>query len=141
MKFVADVMLGSLAKAMRFCGYDVQYDNHADDETLKRQARYKVLLTKDRPLAAQLRQDRVYLVQGFGAENQLKELRAKFPLSGVRSRCIECNGKLSGINKKKVQHLVPPYVFRRHTHFLRCRSCTRIYWTGTHYEKMARMLK
>jgi uncharacterized protein len=141
MKFVADVMLGSLTKAMRFCGYDVEYDNDADDEKLGKQSRSRVLLTKDRPLAARLTPGRAYLVQSIGAERQLDEIRAKFPLKDAKPRCIECNGTLSHVSKKKVQHLVPPFVFGRYEQFLRCRLCARIYWSGTHYEKMVRMLK
>jgi uncharacterized protein with PIN domain len=40
-----------------------------------------------------------------------------------------------------VQHLVPPFVWKRQEQFLKCSQCERIYWTGTHYENMLRMLK
>ena len=141
MKFVADVMLGSLAKAMRFCGYDVLYDNHADDETLKKQSRHRLILTKDRPLTKQLRHEHTYLVQSIGIQRQLEEIRARFPIKVSPPRCMECNGKLKKISKSKVQHLVPPFVWKHQEQFFRCGACSRIYWTGTHYENMLRMLK
>jgi uncharacterized protein with PIN domain len=140
MKFVADVMLGSLTKLMRFAGYDVEYDNCADDETLRNPSN-RILLTKDRPLAASIPPRRVYLVNSIGGQKQLEEIQKKFPIHEKAPRCMECNGKLSRVRKKNVQHLVPPFVFNRQSEFLRCLSCSRVYWSGTHYEKMVRMLK
>jgi len=140
MKFVADVMLGSLTKLMRFAGYDVDYDNSADDETLRKQSN-RILLTKDRELAASIPSRRVYLVDSIGGQKQLEEVRKKFPIQQKAPRCMECNGKLSRIHKRNIQHLVPPFVFNGQSDFLRCLSCARVYWSGTHYEKMVRMLK
>jgi uncharacterized protein with PIN domain len=141
MKFVADVMLGSLARLMRFYGYDVEYANTADDETLKKRSTYRILLTKDRELFSRVRKDRAYLVQNTGGKNQLREIQKQFPIGNAGSRCIECNFKLRMIRKEKVEHLVPPFVFKRYNRFFFCRSCSRIYWKGTHFERMLRMLE
>ena len=51
MRFVADVMLGRLARFLRFRGYDVEYDHRATDEELLLKSRRRIVLTKDRPLA------------------------------------------------------------------------------------------
>jgi uncharacterized protein with PIN domain len=141
MKFVADVMLGSLAKAMRFCGYDVTYNNEADDESLKKQARHRLLLTKDQPLASQLPERCVYLVEGIGTRHQLDEIRLKFPMKNRMPRCMECNGRLKKIRKSKVRHLVPPFVWKKQECFFQCSRCSQIYWRGTHYQNMLRMLE
>jgi uncharacterized protein len=134
-------MLGSLARRMRFAGYDVRYDNHADDEELKSLTRNRTLLTKDRPLAACVHPSRVYLIKSIGGERQLEEIRERFPIREKSPRCMECNGKLSRVRKGSIQHLIPPFVFNTQSDFLRCLSCSRVYWSGTHYEKMVRMLK
>jgi uncharacterized protein len=141
MKFVADVMLGSLARLMRFQGYDVEYDNRADDAILKRRSQYRMLLTKDRGLSVQIRSRNVYLVLGVGGTKQLHEILQHFPLENSSRRCIECNTKLHSIRKQKVKHLIPPFVFNKYKDFLHCPSCRRVYWTGTHFERMMRMLK
>jgi uncharacterized protein len=141
MKFVADVMLGSLARLLRFHGYDVEYNNTADDETLKKRSIYRILLTKDRQLSKRIRKNRVYLVQNIGGMNQLREIQRQFPIGNAGSRCVECNFKLRLIRKEKVEHLLPPFVFKRYNHFFLCRSCKRIYWKGTHFERMLRMLE
>ncbi len=133
-------MLGRLARFMRFRGYDVLYDNKAEDEFLRRRSRYRIVLTKDRGLAKLIRDGRVYLVKTTGAETQLREILQAFP-EQKSSRCIECNGKLSRIRKRKIEHLIPPFVFRKYDAFYFCRVCRRVYWAGSHYERASRVLE
>jgi len=128
-------MLGRLARLMRFAGYDVEYDNRVDDDTLRKKSRFKVVLTKDRPLAASIRSDRVYFVQAIGGETQLAEIRKKFPAIGL-SRCLICNRVIRRISKKRIQHLVPPFVFNKNEEFFSCSQCQRVYWRGTHFNRM-----
>jgi len=139
MKFVADVMLGRLARLMRFAGYDVEYDRTVKDDTLRKKSRYKIVLTKDHPLAASIRDDRVYFVKTVGGEAQLVEIQKKFPAAG-RSRCLICNRVIRRISKKRVQHLVPPFVFDKYDEFFSCPQCKRVYWKGTHFNRMLGVL-
>jgi len=145
MKFVADVMLGRLARFLRFRGYDVEYDRRSTDEELLLKSRRRIVLTKDRPLASRIKNGRVYLVQATGAKNQFTEILREFPQSlplSLRAiRCLVCNTKIRQIAKRKVRHLVPPFIFRRFSAFYFCPDCRRIYWPGTHYERMDRMIK
>jgi uncharacterized protein len=141
MKFVADVMLGRLARMMRFHGYDVEYDNKATDEQLLQRSRYRILLTKDRELHQRANRLNVYFVQNVGAKKQLIEIQNQFPDQQKETRCIECNEKLRVVRKQKVAHLVPPFIFQQQKRFLQCPQCARIYWMGTHYQQMMRMLK
>jgi uncharacterized protein with PIN domain len=50
--FIADVMLGSLARWLRILGYDVVYDSRLDDAALVERAvkEKRVILTRDRRL-------------------------------------------------------------------------------------------
>lgn len=128
-------------RLMRFRGYDVEYDHDASDEKLIRESHRRIVLTKDRPLVSRIRNSRVYLVAASGAEKQLAEIVLKFPPPEGVVRCLFCNAKLRRIAKRKVEHLVPPFVFRRHKKFLLCAVCRRIYWPGTHYERMSRMVE
>ncbi len=139
MKFIADVMLGRLTRFMRFAGYDVEYDSKADDDFLYHRARYRTLLTRDRELASRAAKRKAYFVQTTGAENQLEEIRNRFPLTKATPRCLICNHSISRIAKKKVSHLVPPFVYRTQENFFRCRRCNRIYWKGTHFDRMSRL--
>lgn len=142
-RFFADVMLGRLARLMRFQGYDVEYSAIARDSDLLHKIRGRILLTKDRDLAAAATAKRknVYLIASVGGENQLEEICSRFPQDYGTSRCLVCNGLLRSLRKKNVQHLVPPFVFQKYTDFYRCSRCARIYWKGTHFERMSRVIK
>ncbi len=132
-------MLGRLARFMRFAGYNVEYDSKAGDEQLlgKSRRRSTVLLTRDRELARRCRPDKVYFVQSTGAENQIAEIGRKFHLPpNAASRCLVCNHRIRRIAKKKVEHLVPPFVYAHHDAFYRCPGCKRIYWKGTHFSRL-----
>jgi uncharacterized protein with PIN domain len=137
MRFIAEVMLGRLARLMRFAGYDVEYDSKASDERLLRRSRYRILLTKDRELAKLGRKGRFYFVESIGGENQLGEIKRKFPPENRPSRCMECNHGLRKIRKERIRHLVPPFVFGKYDEFYCCAGCRRIYWKGTHFKRMS----
>jgi uncharacterized protein len=141
MKFVADGMLGRVARFMRFEGYDVEYDRNAKDDDLLQRARYRILLTRDRELAARAAKRKVYFVQTTGAENQLKEIRKSFPIENGMPRCLLCNYPIRKIKKETVRHLVPPFIYRSQSDFFRCKKCGKIYWKGSHFERMSRVIQ
>jgi uncharacterized protein with PIN domain len=141
MKFIADVMLGRLARFMRFAGYDVEYDSNAKDDFLFQRSQYKTLLTRDRELANRASKRKVYFVQTTGAENQLKEIQKQFPLSNPSPRCLLCNRTIVRVARKKISHLVPPFVYRTQERFFRCTGCNRIYWKGTHFDRLSRVIQ
>jgi uncharacterized protein len=39
-----------------------------------------------------------------------------------------------------VRDLVPPRTAELYDEFRRCRQCSRVYWKGTHYERMRRWI-
>ncbi|MDP3012568.1 MAG: DUF5615 family PIN-like protein, partial [Candidatus Hydromicrobium sp.] len=49
MKFIADIMVGKLARYMRMAGYDVMYINNASDDQIIKIAREtdRIILTRD----------------------------------------------------------------------------------------------
>jgi uncharacterized protein with PIN domain len=140
-RFIADVMLGRLARLMRFDGYDVEYDRTVRSADLLRRAPRRMLLTKNRVLASSGKRKHVYLVESVGAEKQLEEIHREFPQSFASSRCLICNHPIRKVAKEKVRHLVPPFVFERQSEFYRCLICRRVYWKGSHFERMRRVIK
>ncbi len=137
-KFLADGMLGKLARWLRALGLDCVFCNGTADDALVRRAleEDRVLLTRDRRLAERrLLRDRVVLVAGDDWPDQLAEVRRAFDFSAeIRplSRCLECNTPLAAAAPADVAELVPPYVLQTQRQFLRCAGCGRIYWAGTH---------
>jgi uncharacterized protein with PIN domain len=148
-KFIADVMLGKLARWLRILGYDVAYDPKADDEALVQRAvnEGRILLTKDRRLVERwrkkLRQHGYLLLDSDDWREQLRQTVAHFGLD-IRNhqftRCPDCNGVLEAVSKESVRYRVPFFVFTQHEHFARCSQCGKIYWAGSHYERISAAL-
>lgn len=145
MRFVADVMLGKLARWLRILGYDVIYDPYAEDEKLVScaVAEGRVLLTKDRHLVERwrkkLRQNGYLLLKSNDWREQLKETISHFELdiqNHRMTRCPDCNGSLKEVPKESVRYKVPFFVFNFYNHFARCGQCGKVYWAGSHYERM-----
>lgn len=143
MKFIADNMLGSLARWLRILGYDVTYPPHADDNELVRLARTegRVLLTRDVALARR-KGLRAFLVESNGLEEQICQFVQHWGESpgGPFSRCPICNTPLREASKEEVEDRVPSYVLRAQENFSLCPGCGRVYWPGTHWNEMQRRI-
>jgi uncharacterized protein with PIN domain len=140
-RFLCDAMLGSLARWLRFFGYDAEYmDPSTEDRLLAERARSESrwLLTRDRELAAI--GPRTILLRSEGVEEQLVEVFGRLgvrPKVGLgRARCGECNGELEPADAGAVAPDVPPYVLRTAERFKRCRGCGRVYWPGSHGDRI-----
>ncbi|MGB8647168.1 MAG: Mut7-C RNAse domain-containing protein [Anaerolineae bacterium] len=143
-RFIADVMLGRLARWLRVLGYDTLYFTDLDDPALAERARAedRILLTRDRELSRR-RGLRVLLLTDDEIEAQLRETVARLGLStqNAFSRCIQCNLALEAIDREATRPLVPPFVYNTYTHFRRCPRCARVYWRGTHWARMLSTLE
>jgi uncharacterized protein len=145
--FVADVMLGRLAKTLRMLGYDVAYRSDASDDAVKLLAlrEGRVVLTRDREIAATGLPIRVVLVEGDRVPDQLRHVVRALGLSTddgrLFTRCLLCNEPVAEVPAQDVGGRVPPYVHRTQTRFVRCPSCGRIYWAATHVERARKWLR
>ena len=144
-KFIADKMLGRLARWLRIIGQDVTYGLHLSGYGLIRAARKegRLILTRDRSIARKNPPD--YLLIGSDRfREQLKQVVETFgldPLKDAFTRCVECNAVLESISKEAVQAKVPPYVYATQEKFSICQRCKRVYWPATHLERMLEELK
>jgi len=136
-RFVADAMLGRLARWLRLCGLDVVYDPRLDDREIARIAARegRTVLTRDAALLRRrLVRDGLFIEdQALGP--QLRQVFAACGLAAERlvlfSRCVSCNGLLEEVAPAAVAGRAPPYVLRTQARFTRCPGCGRIYWAGT----------
>ncbi len=144
MKFIADIMVGRLAKYLRMAGYDVLYINTASDDQIIKKAREtdRIVLTRDSLMLArrEFRKGTVkYLfIKDDKLKNQLNQIKSdlKVLLKPNLVRCIECNRKLIKVKKEDVKNKVPPYVYKTQQNFLYCKKCDKYYWRGTHYDNI-----
>ncbi len=146
MKFIADVMLGRLAKWLRILGYDVVYNAQFEDDELFFRAHQekRVLLTRDTELAARMNPQYCELIEETEFEVQLKHVISKFDLNvshHIFTRCLLCNEKLAPEAKERVKEKVPEYVFETTDQFYRCPKCQKIYWAGSHIEHIKKFLE
>jgi uncharacterized protein with PIN domain len=146
-RFLADSMLGKLARWLRVLGYDAAYERAMDDGDLVELAReqQRILLTRDRRLLERRRLERGFLVEH---EDPLRQVRQVARAHGLRllasrlfSRCLDCNQPMEDVSPDSVKEEVPPYVLATQRRFARCPDCGRIYWAATHVDGMRRQLE
>jgi uncharacterized protein with PIN domain len=133
-------MLGTLAKWLRILGYDTVYSTKLDDPDLVRIARAedRLLLTRDTGIARR-KGVKVMLIASDYPEEQLAQVVEQLGLELSNqpfSRCVRCNEALIEAERETVRAEVPPYVWQTQQHFRRCPACQRLYWRGTHWERM-----
>lgn len=141
MKFIADVMLGRLAKRMRLLGFDVLYDRTISDNEIIRLSleQDRVILTRDTGLAERPLASNRLFIKNDNVREQLMQVLASLPRSPFSvpfTRCSQCNQILVLITKQDVKDLVPRYVYENNDEFLQCPKCERIYWKGTQVNRM-----
>ncbi len=139
MRFLADSMLGQLAKWLRLLGHDTVYLTHYEDGELVRRARAedRVVLTRDRVLSLRGGLESL-LVSSDDPADQLEEVVERLELGEDRHepRCPACNHSLEQVARSSIRDRVPPYVFAKHKRFRQCPECGRIYWRGTHWNRI-----
>lgn len=142
-RFIADVMLGRLARWLRALGYDTVYDSSLDDPSLAERARAenRILVTRDVELSRR-RGLTVVLIDHDDVATQLRQVVSTLHLTvdGALPRCPNCNGELLPTLRAELDEEVPPYVLATQTHFRRCSQCGKVYWRGTHWARMSEVL-
>ena len=145
-RFVLDVHLGSLARYLRMLGFDTVYGQHLQDPELVQIARteQRILLTRDVNLLKHKAIPAGYWLRSQKTETQLQEVIGRYRLADhfhPFTRCMVCNGLISQVEKRAVLEQLPPDTRRYFEEFYQCRQCKRVYWKGSHYERMMEFMK
>jgi uncharacterized protein with PIN domain len=144
MRFIADAMLGRLARWLRLVGFDTLYFRDISDSVLLKIAlkEHRFILTKDTHFLRMRSQKECLLITSDNPIEQLSEvIRALNPVFPERGRCAGCNGELLDVKTKtEIQNAVPEYVYMNYSRFLRCGDCGNIYWEGSQYRRFKEML-
>ena len=146
MRFLCDAMLGGLAKWLRAAGYDTYFAREGtdvSDASLTRRAleEGRMLLSSDGGFLERkpVRNGRVGFlrVPHLPIEDQLRLVVRQFALTRRQSRCMECNGELGVVPPGAVVDRVPPGVIRNQEEFFLCKGCGRVFWLGSHWDRIA----
>ncbi len=153
MKFIADGMLGKLARWLRLAGHDVTYigdlqvpPEKQDDALLERaKLERRELLTCDLVLHRRAKKSgiRSIFIKASDVVSQLVEVSKrggrKVKITPENSRCPMCNGRLKSASKKEIEGLVPETVLKAQREFWRCVKCGKTYWHGKHWKTIIEM--
>jgi uncharacterized protein len=138
-RWLADEMLGKLARYLRFVGHDTTYVQGLDDDAVAALAEreHRTLLTRDRDLAARTRPS--LLLKSADLPGQLVEVRLRFPelsYDVTLDRCPECNVELLRWRPPSDDSAWPPELPRELViaglEVRRCPTCGRHFWEGSH---------
>lgn len=140
-RFVLDVHLGRLARRLRLLGFDALWSNDATDEQLVALSagEGRTLLTRDRGLLKRRAVTHGYLVRETSGQAQVVEVLRRFDLfDAIKafSRCLECNGHIERVAKSHVNAQLSSRTRRDYQEFWRCSDCGRIYWAGSHFDRL-----
>ena len=143
-KFILTENLNRLAKWLRLLGYDAALYRSISFDNLKRIAakERRIVLTRHSKYGKTDNKD-IVLIRSTDHLEQLKELSTMLHLreEDLFSRCTLCNKLLYGIERQNIKDLVPEYIYQNQKEFKICRKCGKVYWQGTHYDKMMLILK
>ena len=149
MRFVCDNTLGKLRRWLALLGYDVTYDARPAralvfDGDVHDQERLVLGRCPSLVLEPGF-EDRFFHVESETLADQLRTIAEAFPqdfTATFLTRCSHCNVALHGpVPLAEVEDRVPPKVRRWREEFLVCPECDRLYWEGTHTERIRAFLR
>jgi uncharacterized protein len=145
-KFIADVHLGKLARYLRFLGLDTTYRTDYDDKEIisLSQKERRVILTRDKGILHHRLVTRGYWIRSQYPAEQVGEVIMRFDLRdqiNLFFRCSVCNGLLADVRKEEIVHLLKPKTADFYNDFKICCGCQKIYWQGSHYERLIKLIQ
>lgn len=147
-QFACDAMLGGLARWLRAAGYDATWSADIGDWDLVRVAQRdrRILLTSDTGIMeiGIVRDGEVpslFIPHGLGKHEQLAFVLRHLHLEPREPRCMTCGGALVAVPKAEVRERVPPRSHAWLERFFACSRCGKLFWEGTHWQRIARRLE
>jgi uncharacterized protein with PIN domain len=145
-RFILDGHLGRLAAYLRMLGFDCLYQNNYSDEELAELAQKegRILLSRDRRLLMRKVISFGYCLRSLDPPEQLSEVIERFDLTkriAPFHRCLRCNHPLEPVAKEAVLDRLEPLTKLYFDEFQICPACQQIYWKGSHYERMTRLIE
>jgi uncharacterized protein with PIN domain len=140
-RFLADRMLGTLSRYLRFMGYNTVSANgfaggNAKEDTLLlalASEEDRILLTRDIELAARGK-ERAVLINSDNVMEQVQQLieRGLIVRRLMMSRCSLCNTELREATAEEIAGADYAPINRDGLVFCWCEQCSKLYWNGSH---------
>ena len=134
-----------MAKYLRICGFDTLFKSDYTDPVMVEIAEKekRIILTRDRAILKNSRVTHGYWIRSQKHDEQIREVISRFDLKNhIRffTRCTICNASLKEVNKEDILDQLKEKTRRYYSEFKRCPDCNRIFWCGSHYEKMTALI-
>lgn len=147
-RLLCDASLGGLARWLRAAGYEAELAPEVPPKRLPDEARRRgaVLVTTDaealdRRIVADGSLRVVWLPTSLLVEEKLVLVLRDLALPLGEPRCMACGGPLQRRAKEAVLPRIPPRTARWKDEYFVCSACDRLYWQGTHWERIAATLR
>ncbi len=145
-RFITDVHLGKLARYLRMLGFDTLYDSELDDEMIIALGveQERIILTRDLGILKNGRVLHGYFIRSSNPKLQLREIVRRYGLKDKIkpfSLCMECNESLQVVEKELIATKLLPETAAVFNEFFQCPKCQKIYWEGSHHEKMSQFIR
>ncbi|QTA78406.1 Ubiquitin and RNAse domains-containing [Desulfonema limicola] len=144
-RFVVDVNLGKLARKLRLLGFDTMYNNNFKDEEIVKLSlkERRIILTRDKGIFKYRAVTHGYWIRNNDPKKQLTEVVKRMQLENSFEpfiRCSNCNELLNPIDKELIKDRLPKLTFLYVDDFMECKGCRKIYWKGSHYEQICKLI-
>jgi uncharacterized protein with PIN domain len=145
LRFLLDVGLGRLAPLLRMLGFDTVWRNDFADDVLARRSRdeQRILLTRDLGVLKRSEVVHGYFPRETDPSRQLPEVARRYglvPRMRPFTRCLSCNTPLADASPDEVRGRVPERVLATFSRFQHCPGCQRVFWAGSHHERMRSLI-
>jgi uncharacterized protein with PIN domain len=144
--FICDVHLGRLGRILRILGFDTLYRIDFADSEIAVIARQegRIVLTRDRGILKRREVTHGYCVRSDDRREQVREVLRRFNLAGMVdpfTRCADCNGNIEPLEKSAIIDRLEEKTKQYYEEFSRCRDCRKLFWKGSHYQKLKIMME
>jgi uncharacterized protein with PIN domain len=149
-KFIADEMLGTLARKLRIYGFDTLYIKHVLDEMILEIGKIenRIILTKDKMFFQKILKENSDVIFLDSKSNEIENLVKifiscnidKISYSLFNSRCALCNMKTKLISKNDIYVKIPEKVKKSASIFYNCENCKKLYWEGSHIRNIQKYI-
>ena len=142
---LADINIRNIVKYMRALGLDVYYDASLSPRDIIRISKRekRTILTKSRNLLKFRDVTHGIFIRPGTTVEQIRGIidflslrRAITPFS----RCLQCNNSLVRVSKESIFDRIPPKTRAFCDEYSYCSACDRIYWKGTHFTRIKRVV-
>ncbi|MGD8771358.1 MAG: Mut7-C RNAse domain-containing protein, partial [Desulfobacterales bacterium] len=144
--FIADINLGNIVKYMRVLGFSCFYNPLLTPREIIEisNAENRIILTRSKNLLKFKEVTHGIFLRPGSTPEQIRQIIDCLDIKdSIKpfSRCLICNTRLKSVSKEKILNKIPPKTKAFCDEYVQCPSCDKIYWKGTHFKNMEKVVR